>query len=78
MFVPLLLDRVWVKDRPEVFTVFRIDRAQQTADLFCLGPEIIERGVHWTMLEAVGDDEASWLLARLVSQQQPAVPHSCG
>ena len=56
MFVPLLLDQVRVKDRPEVFLVFRLDRASQTANLLCLGPGIVERGVHWTMLEDAWDD----------------------
>ena len=56
MFVPLLLDQVRVKDRTEVFLVFRLDRDKQTADLLCLGPDIVERGVHWTMLEDAWDD----------------------
>ena len=35
MFVPLLLDLVRVKDRPEIFLVFGLDRAKKTADLLC-------------------------------------------
>ena len=56
MLVPLLLDRVRVKERPEVFLVFRLDRAEQTAYLFCLEADIIERGVRWNMLDDVWDD----------------------
>jgi hypothetical protein len=56
MFVPLLLDQVRVKNRPEVFMVFRLDRANQTADLFCPGSDIVERGMRWTRLEAAWDD----------------------
>jgi hypothetical protein len=43
MFVPLLLDQVRVKDRPEVLLVFRLDRDKQTADLLCLGPDTVEQ-----------------------------------
>jgi hypothetical protein len=56
MFVPLFLDQVRVKDRPEVFMVFRLDRAKQTADVFCLGSDVVERGVHWTLLKHPWDD----------------------
>jgi hypothetical protein len=56
MFVPLLLDEVRVNDRPEVFLIFRVDRAKQTADLFCPRWGLIERGVRWNLLEVVWDD----------------------
>ena len=56
MFVPMLLEQVRVKDRPEIFLVFRLDRAKQTVDLLCLGPDIVERGLHWAMLQDVWDD----------------------
>jgi hypothetical protein len=59
MFVPLLLDPVRVKDRPDVYLVFVLDRDKQTADLFCLGSGLVERGVPWTRLEDVGDDRGS-------------------
>jgi hypothetical protein len=60
MFVPLLLDQVRLKDRPEVFLVFRLDRDKQTADLFCSGSGLVERGVRWTKLEDAWDDGANW------------------
>jgi hypothetical protein len=50
MFVPLLLDQVRVKNRPDVFLVFRLDEAKETADLFFPGSGLVERGVSWTML----------------------------
>jgi hypothetical protein len=56
MFVPLLLGLVRVKDRPEVFMVLRLDRDKQTADLFLPGSGLVERGVHWAMLEDAWDD----------------------
>jgi hypothetical protein len=56
MFVPLLLDLVRVENRPEVFMVFGLDRDKQTVDLLSLRPEILERGVHWTMLEYAEED----------------------
>ena len=59
MFVPLLLDPVRVKDRPDVYLVFVLDRDKQTADLFCLGSGLVERGVPWTRLEEAGDDRGS-------------------
>jgi hypothetical protein len=59
MFVPLLLDQVRVKDRPEVCLVFVLDRDKQTADLFCLGSGLVERGVPWTRLEDARDDSSS-------------------
>jgi hypothetical protein len=55
MFVPLLLDLVRVENRPEVFMVFGLDRDKQTADLLSLGPDIVEHGVHWTLLEDAED-----------------------
>jgi hypothetical protein len=56
MFVPLLLGLVRVKDRPEIFLVFRLDRVKQTADLLCPGSDIVARGIHWTMLEDAEED----------------------
>jgi len=56
MFVPLLLDEVRVNDRPEVFLIFRVDRAKQTADLFCPRQGLIERGVGWNTLKDAWDD----------------------
>jgi hypothetical protein len=56
MFVPLLLDLVRVENRPELFLVFVLDRDKQTANLFCLGSGLVERGVRWAMLEDAWDD----------------------
>jgi hypothetical protein len=64
MFVPLFLEQVRIKDRPDVFLVFRINRDKETADLFCPRWGLVERGVRWTMPEAAWrdwgkDDQAS-------------------
>jgi hypothetical protein len=67
MFVPALRELVRVKDSPEIFRVLAFNLTAHTADLICPGTAIIEHGVPWAMLEAVGEDGASWLLARLVS-----------
>jgi hypothetical protein len=56
MFVPLPLDQVRVKNRSEIFLVFQLDQAKQTADLFFPGTGLAERGVHWAMLKDVWDD----------------------
>jgi hypothetical protein len=76
MFVPKLLDQVRVKDRPEVFMVFRLDRAQQTADLFCPTSGLVERGVRWTMLEDAWDDrgQPGSFCKPLPPRQFPAAP----
>ena len=62
MIVPLLLEQVRVKERAEILLVFRVDLAKQTADVFCPGSGIVERGVHWTTLEDA-EDLANWPLA---------------
>jgi hypothetical protein len=59
MFVPLLLDLVRVKNCPEIFLVFGLDRDKQTADLLCPGPDVVAHGIHWTMLEDAEQDLAS-------------------
>ena len=59
MFVPLLLDMVRVKDRPEIFLVFGINRDNQTVDLLCPGSDIVAHGIHWTMLEDGEEERAS-------------------
>jgi hypothetical protein len=68
MLVLALLKHVRVKDSPEIFQVVAFNLTAHTADLIRLGSDVIEHGVPWAMLEAVGDNGASWLLARLVSQ----------
>jgi hypothetical protein len=68
MVVPALLEHVRVKDSPEIFRVVAFNLSAHTADLIRPGTDVIEHGVPWAMLEAAGDDGASWLLARLVSQ----------
>ena len=68
MLVPALLEHVRVKDSHEIFRVLAFNLATRTADLIRPGTDVIEHGVPWAMLEAVGDDGASWLLACLVSQ----------
>jgi hypothetical protein len=59
MFVPLLLDLVRVKDRPEIFLIFGLDRDKQTADLLCPGSDIVAHGIHWTILEDAEENLAS-------------------
>jgi hypothetical protein len=68
MLVPALLQHVRVKDSSEIFRVVAFNLAAYTADLIRPGTDVIKHGVPCAMLEAVGDDGASWLLARLVSQ----------
>jgi hypothetical protein len=68
MFVPALRELVRAKNSPEIFRVVAFNLTAHTADLIRPGSDVIEHGVPWAMLEAVGDDGASWLLARLVSQ----------
>jgi hypothetical protein len=68
MFLPALRELVRVKDSPEIFRVVAFNLTAHTADLIRPGTAVIEHGVPWAMLEAVGDDGASWLQARLVSQ----------
>jgi hypothetical protein len=63
MLVPALLELVRVKDSHEIFRVLAFNLAAHTADLIRPGRNTIEHGVPWVMLEAVGDDGASWLLA---------------
>lgn len=63
MQVPKLLQRVKVMDRAEVFIVYRVCAAEQTADLVCLGTNTVERHVRWAMLvpaaEATAQTRAS-------------------
>jgi len=59
MFVPLVLDLVRVKDRPEIFLVFHLDRDNQTADLLYPGSDIAAHGIHWAMLEDADENQAS-------------------
>jgi hypothetical protein len=68
MLVPVLLELVRLQDSPEIFRVLAFNLATRTADLIRPGTDVIEHGVPWAMLEAVGDDGTSWLLARVVSQ----------
>jgi hypothetical protein len=56
MLVPLLCERVRVKDCPEIFQVVAFDLTARRADLIRLGTDIIERGVPWAILEGQGDD----------------------
>jgi hypothetical protein len=58
MLVPALLEHVRLKDSPEIFRVLAFNLTAHTADLIRLGTEIIEHGVPWAMLEAVGEDGA--------------------
>jgi hypothetical protein len=58
MDVPKLLQRVKVKDRAEVFLVYRVHVADQTADLVRLGADMVERQVRWAMLGALAEDTA--------------------
>ena len=61
MLFPLLTQRVWMKDRPEIFRAVQLNLNEHTADLLGLETDIVEHGVHWTRLKPVGDgplDEA--------------------
>lgn len=58
MFVPKLLQRVRVKDRAEVFVVYRVHNRDQTADLLRLGTDMVERHVRSAILDAVAEDKA--------------------
>jgi len=55
-----------MRDRSKVFQVVRLNLNEHTADLLGLEVEIVEHGVHWTILESVGDDGA-----RLTGQAAP-------
>jgi hypothetical protein len=55
-----------MKDRSEIFQVVRLNLNEHSADLLGLETDIVEYGVHWTILEAVGDD---W--ARMTAQADP-------
>jgi hypothetical protein len=57
MLVPLLFDLVRIKDRPEIFKAFGLDRDKQTADLLCPGSDIVAHGIHWAILEDAEDDQ---------------------
>jgi len=58
MIVPELLQRVKVKDRAEIFMIYRVHVAEQTADLVRLGTDMVERHVRWAMLYPVADNTA--------------------
>ena len=60
MLVPVLGEHVSVKGNSEIFRVVAFSLNACTADLIRLGMGVIEHGVPWAMLEAVGDDRASW------------------
>ena len=51
MVIPLLTELVRVKDRSEIFQVVRLDLDERAVDLVSLETDILEYGVHWTMLE---------------------------
>jgi hypothetical protein len=44
-----------MKDRSEIFRVVQLNLNEHTADVLGLETDIVERGVHWTMLKAVGN-----------------------
>ena len=50
MLIPLLTQRVRMKDRSEIFQVVRLNLNGHTTDLISLETDIVEYGVHWNML----------------------------